>query len=57
MSQTIKLKRKFTSGAPGTDDLVEGEVAINTADQKIYMRDASNNIVWQIHLKMLLQQM
>tara|TARA_B100001094_G_scaffold227061_1_gene221577 strand:- start:12 stop:218 length:207 start_codon:yes stop_codon:yes gene_type:complete len=45
MSQTIKLKRKFTSGAPGTDDLVEGEVAINTADQKIYMRDGSNNIV------------
>tara|TARA_B110000014_G_scaffold231455_1_gene193527 strand:- start:266 stop:472 length:207 start_codon:yes stop_codon:yes gene_type:complete len=45
MAQTIKLKRKFTSGAPGTDDLVEGEVAINTADQKIYMRDGSNNIV------------
>ena len=45
MAQTIKPKRKFTSGAPDTDDLVEGEIAINTADQKVYMRDGSNNIV------------
>ena len=45
MAQIIKPKRKFTSGAPATGDLVEGEIAINTADQKIYMRDGSNNIV------------
>jgi|TARA_R110002072_G_scaffold106965_1_gene233261 hypothetical protein len=45
MAQTIKLKRKFTSGAPDANDLVEGEIAVNTADQKIYMRDGSNNIV------------
>ena len=45
MTQTIKPKRKFSTGAPDTDDLVEGEIAINTADQKVYMRDGSNNIV------------
>jgi|TARA_R110002074_G_scaffold1229_3_gene7364 hypothetical protein len=45
MAQTIKPKRKFTSGAPDTGDLVEGEIALNTADQKIYMRDDSGNIV------------
>ena len=45
MAQTIKPKRKFSTGAPDTDDLVEGEIAINTADQKVYMRDGSNNIV------------
>ena len=45
MAQTIKPKRKFSTGAPDTDDLVEGEIAVNTADQKIYMRDGSGNIV------------
>lgn len=43
---TIKLKRSFTSGAvPTTDDLVEGEVAMNVVDGKIWSRDDSNNIV------------
>ena len=45
MAQVIKPKRKFTSGAPTTSDLVEGEIAINTADKKLYIRDNSNNIV------------
>ena len=45
MTQVIKPKRKFTTGAPDTGDLVEGEIAVNTADQKIYMRDGSGNIV------------
>ena len=45
MAQVIKPKRKFSTGAPDTGDLVEGEIAINTADQKVYMRDGSNNIV------------
>ena len=45
MAQVIKPKRKFSTGAPDTGDLVEGEIAINTADQKIYMRDGSGNIV------------
>lgn len=45
MTQVIKPKRKFSTGAPDTGDLVEGEIAVNTADQKIYMRDGSGNIV------------
>ena len=45
MAQIIKPKRRFTSGEPATGDLVEGEIAINTADQKIYMRDGSGNII------------
>ena len=45
MAQVIKPKRKFSTGAPDTGDLVEGEIAVNTADQKVYMRDGSNNIV------------
>ena len=45
MAQVIKPKRKFTSGAPTTSDLVEGEIAINTADKKLYIRDNANNIV------------
>ena len=44
MAQVIKPKRKFTAGAPTTSDLVEGEIAINTADKKLYIRDNANNI-------------
>ena len=46
MAQVIKPKRSYTAGdAPTTSDLVEGEIAINTADAKLYIRDNSNNIV------------
>ena len=45
MSMVIKPKRKFTAGAPGTSDLVEGEIAVNTADKKLYVRDNANNII------------
>lgn len=46
MAVTIKPKRSHTaSSVPGTSDLVAGELAVNTADQKIYVRDDSNNIV------------
>ena len=46
MAQVIKPKRSYTAGdAPTTSDLVEGEIAINTADAKLYVRDNSNNIV------------
>ena len=42
----IKLKRSHSgSSVPTTSDLVAGEIAVNTADKKIYMRDDSNNIV------------
>ena len=45
MAMVIKPKRKFTAGAPSTSDLVEGKIAVNTADKKLYVRDNSNNIV------------
>lgn len=42
MSSVIKLKRSETaSSVPTTSDLAVGEVAVNTADQKIYMRSSS----------------
>ena len=45
MATKIKPLRKFSTGAPSTSDMEAGELAVNTADQKIYMRDDSNNIV------------
>ena len=46
MSTVIKLKRSETGGsAPTTSDLEIGEVAVNTADQKIYMRSSTGIVV------------
>ena len=46
MATVIKLKKSETaSSVPTTSNLVAGEVAVNTADQKIYVRDSNNNIV------------
>lgn len=46
MASVIKIKRsETTSAVPTTAHLEVGEVALNTADQKIYVRDSSNNIV------------
>ena len=46
MATVIKLKKSETaSSVPTTSNLVAGEVAVNTADLKIYVRDSSNNIV------------
>lgn len=43
---TIKLKRSATSGSvPTAGDLVEGEVAMNIADGKLWSKDSDNNIV------------
>lgn len=43
MANVIKPKRSSTSSsAPTTSDLADGEIAVNTADQKIYMRAGSN---------------
>jgi hypothetical protein len=39
MATTFKPKRKFTAGAPTLSDLERGELAVNTAEQKIYMRN------------------
>ena len=45
MAQRILPKRRFDTGAPTTSDLIEGEIAINTADQILYIRDGDDNIV------------
>tara|TARA_B100001559_G_scaffold227751_1_gene191514 strand:- start:7178 stop:9118 length:1941 start_codon:yes stop_codon:yes gene_type:complete len=46
MAIDVKLKRSHThSTIPTTSNLVEGEVAFNTHDRKMYMRDGSNNVV------------
>ena len=45
MALVIKPKRKFTAGAPTTSDIVEGEIAINTADKKLYVRDNAGAII------------
>ena len=46
MAVAILPKRSHASGnAPDTSDLIAGELAVNTADAKIYVRDDSNNIV------------
>tara|TARA_Y100000385_G_scaffold287112_1_gene350588 strand:- start:1515 stop:3188 length:1674 start_codon:yes stop_codon:yes gene_type:complete len=45
MTTTVKIKRSETgSSIPTTSDIVVGEVALNTADQKIYVRDSNDNI-------------
>ena len=43
MANIIKPKRSSTSSsAPTTSDLADGEIAVNTADQKIYMRSGGS---------------
>mgnify|MGYP001383302127 CR=1 FL=1 len=42
MATVFKPKRSFTaSSVPALNDLERGELAINTADKKIYVRDES----------------
>ena len=39
MAIVIKPKRSETAdSAPGTSDIVDGEIAVNIADKKIYIR-------------------
>jgi hypothetical protein len=45
MAIVLKPKRSETaSSVPTTSDLAVGEIAVNTADQKLYIRDSGNNI-------------
>ena len=45
-TNTIKLKRNTTnSNAPDTDDIAEGEIALNTVSGKLYMRKSDNSII------------
>jgi len=42
----IKLKRSNTiSVIPDTSDLIEGEVALNTVDRKLYVRNDSSSVI------------
>jgi hypothetical protein len=46
MTTVIKLKKnESANNVPTTSDIVVGEVAVNTTDKKIYVRDSSNAIV------------
>ena len=46
MTAVIKIKRNETSGnAPTTADIAQGEVALNTADKEMYVRDSTDAIV------------
>tara|TARA_B100000902_G_scaffold395955_1_gene455685 strand:+ start:1856 stop:2068 length:213 start_codon:yes stop_codon:yes gene_type:complete len=46
MAYRIKLKRSdIPTVVPSDNDLQVGEVAINTADQKMYVKDGLDNIV------------
>ena len=46
MSTVIKLKKSETAlSKPTTSDLAVGEVAINALDQRLFVRDSSNNII------------
>jgi|TARA_R100000278_G_scaffold1417_1_gene2937 hypothetical protein len=46
MANTVQHKRNTSSGqTPSASDLDAGEIAINTADAKLFIKDSSNNIV------------
>lgn len=46
MSNTIKVKQSSVAGkVPLTTDLVEGQLAINTADEKLYSKNSSGIVV------------
>ena len=46
MNHIIKPKRTSSAGTvPTTSNLEEGEIAINLADKKLFVRDTSNNIL------------
>tara|TARA_B100000579_G_C22757960_1_gene817432 strand:+ start:1025 stop:1234 length:210 start_codon:yes stop_codon:yes gene_type:complete len=46
VAQVIKIKRsESSSSAPSTSDLATHEIAMNTADQKIYTKDSNGNII------------
>ena len=46
MATRIKLKRsEIPTSVPDVNDLPPGAVAINTFDQKMYVKDSENNII------------
>jgi hypothetical protein len=57
---TILTKKKDTTGAPGAGDLTNAaggaELAVNTADKRLYTKDSGGNVV-EIAQKLLLASM
>lgn len=46
MPTPIVIKHRNTDDtAPTTGDIIEGELALNTSDKRLYSRDGSNNII------------
>ena len=46
MATVIKPKRSESAGSnPTTSDIAVGEIAVNTADKQIFIRDSGDNIV------------
>ncbi len=46
MATVIKLKRSETaSNVPTSSDLEVGEVAVNTSDRTVYMKDSSSSVI------------
>ena len=46
MANVIKPKRTTSSGnVPDTSDITTGEMAVNLADKKLYVRDTGSNIL------------
>lgn len=46
MATVIKIKKSETaSSAPTTSDLVAGEIALNTADKRLFVRDSNDSII------------
>ena len=46
MANVIKPKRTTSSGnVPSTSDITNGEIAVNLADKKLYVRDTGDNIL------------
>lgn len=46
MAATIKIKNSSTaSAAPATGDLVQGELAVNVTDKKLYTKNSGGSIV------------
>ena len=46
MANVIKPKRTTSSGnVPTTSEIATGEIAVNLADKKLYVRDTGSNIL------------
>lgn len=45
MANTIKIKRKTTTGAPAIGDLVDGEMCLVVPDNVVYLRVSASLLI------------